>query len=239
MVNYFKHPLDGCRERVRRAEEHLSELEREVASMIEKQAYSLPFDLDIKPPHPAINVGQPPETFAGVRLGTLVGEIIYNCRCALDYLVYALAVLDSGTPQENTQFPIMETAKDFTGRGKAMLVGINDAHVAAIERLQPYNGCDWTRRLRDLSNMDKHRHLVPGGGIMQATVYSELTTDLSWIHGAFDRKARHPITGKNVHVKVHVASEILFADRTPVIQPLHEIKTSVADTLRQFEPDFQ
>jgi hypothetical protein len=153
LVSYFKHALDGCRERVRRAEEHLNELEREIAVTIEKQAYSLPFDLDIKPPHPAINVGDPPETFAGVRLGTLVGEIIYNCRCALDYLIYALAVIDSGKPQEKTQFPIMDTAKDFAGRGKTLLVGVSAAHVAAIERLQPYNGCKWTGLLRALSNI--------------------------------------------------------------------------------------
>jgi hypothetical protein len=239
MVDYFKYPLDGCRERVRRAEEHLRELEREVASMVEKQAHALPFDLDQEPPHGAIKVGRPPETFAGIRFGTLVGEITYNLRCALDYLIYALAVLDSGSDQKGTQFPILDAAKDFAGRGKTMLKGLNAAHVAAIERLQPYQGCHWTGRLRDLSNMDKHRHIVPGGGIMKATVHSGLSTDLSRIRGAFDRKAKHPLTGEEVDVKVHIASEILFSDGSPVIQPLYEIKARIADTLRQFEPEFK
>lgn len=238
MVNYSKHPLDGCRDRVRRAEEHLQDLEGEVVSMIEKQANSLPFDLDSKPPHGAINVGHPPETFAGVRFGTLVGEIIYNLRCALDYLIYALAVLDSGNPQEGTQFPIMDAANDFNVRGKKMLVGVNAAHVAVIEQLQPYNGCNWTKKLRDLSNMDKHRHLIPGGGNMRATVHSGLNTDLNRIHGAFDRKAKHPLTGEEVDVKVHIISEIVFADGTPVLPPLYEIKTHVANTLGQFECNF-
>lgn len=239
MVEYLKHPLDGCRERARRAEEHFRELERQIAIMIEKQAHTVPFDLDPKPPHAAVNVGFPPETFSGIRFGTLVGEIIYNLRCALDYLIYALAVLDSGSPQKGTQFPIMDVAQDFTGRGETMLKGVNAAHVAAIERLQPYNGCHWTARLRDLSNMDKHRHIVPGGGIMKATVHSGLSTDLSRIHGAFDRKARHPVTGEDVDVKVHVASELLFTDGTPVIETLQEIQTGIADTLRQFEPEFR
>jgi len=239
MVNYLKHPLDSCRERVRRAEEHLLSLELEVASMTEKQANSLPFDLDPNSPHAVINVGHPPETFAGVRSGTLVGEIIYNLRCALDYLVYALAVLDSGSPQNGTQFPIMDAAKDFASRGKTMLTGIKAAHVDAIEQLQPYKGCNWTRHLRDLSNMDKHRHIVPGGGKMMATVHSELATDLSRIHGAFDRVAKHPHTGKSVRIKVHISAQIVFLDGTPVIQSLNEIKTQVIDTLRQFESDFQ
>jgi hypothetical protein len=238
MVNYFKHPLDGCRERIRRAEEHLRNLEREIDVMIEKQANSVPFDLNPRPPHDAINVGFPPETFSGLRFGTLVGETVYNLRCALDYLIFALAVLDSGAPQKGTQFPIMDTALDFAGRGKTMLQGVNASHVAAIERLQPYKGCNWTARIRDLSNLDKHRHIIPGGGIMKATVHSGLSTNLSRIHGACDRKAKHPLTGEDVDVKVCVASEILFADGTPVVPPLHELKTRVVDTLRQFEPEF-
>jgi hypothetical protein len=131
--------------------------------------------------------------------------------------------------------PTLNVCRD----GETMLKGVDAAHVAAIERLQPYNGCHWTARLRDLSNMDKHRHIVPGGGIMKGTVYSGLSTDLSRIHGAFDRKARHPITGEDVNVKVHVASELLFTDGTPVIQTLQEIQTGVADMLRQYEPEFR
>jgi len=80
-------------------------------------------------------------SIAGIRFGTLVGEITYNLRCALDYLIYALAVLDSGSDEKGTQFPILDAAKDFAGRGKTMLKGLNAAHVAAIERLQPYQGC--------------------------------------------------------------------------------------------------
>lgn len=238
MVNYFKHPLDGCRERMRRAQEHFDDLERQITIMIEKQAQTVPFDLDPKPPHAAVNVGFPPETFSGVRFGTLVGEITYNLRCCLDYLIYAVAQLDSGAPQKGTQFPIMDMPQDFAGRGKTMLNGVSAAHVAAIERLQPYNGCRWSARLRDLSNMDKHRHIVPGGGTMRATVHSGLCVDLSRMIGTFNRKAKHPLTGADVDVKVHVASVILFADGSPVIETIQEIQAGVAETLRQFEPEF-
>jgi hypothetical protein len=196
MVDYLTHSLDGCRERTRRADEHFADLERETSYVFRKQAYAVPFDLDPNPPHRAINVRLPNETFAGVRLGTLIGEICYNLRCVLDYLVYALAELDSSSPRKGTQFPIMDTAQDFAGRGKVMLNGVHDNHIAAIENLQPYMGCNWTGRLRDLSNMDKHRHIVPGDGNSQITVHTELATDLSRIIGGFERNAPHPITGK-------------------------------------------
>jgi hypothetical protein len=237
MVDYLTHPLDGCRERVKRANEHFGELEREITALFEKQANAVPFNLDTKPPHSAVNVRLPSETFAGVRLGTLVGEICYNLRCALDYLVYALAELDAGSPQKGTQFPVMDTANDFAGRGKAMLNGINPAHVAKIEGLQPYNGCKWTGRLRDLSNMDKHRHIVPGGGNSRVTVHSGLENDLSRICG-FARKAPHPLTGEDVNVKVHIAGEITFADGSSVTDTLRELKTQVANTLQHFGSEF-
>jgi hypothetical protein len=132
----------------------------------------------------------------------------------------------------------MDLPQDFAGRGKTMLNGVSPAHIAAIERLQPYCGCHWTARLRDLSNMDKHRHIVPGGGIMRATVHSGLSVDLNRIIGAFDRKAKHPLTGADVDVKIHVTSVILFGDGSPVIETIQEIQAGVADTLRQFEPEF-
>ena len=237
MVNYLKHPLDGCRERARRADEHLAELARQVEAMFEKQAHATPFDLNPNPPHGAINARLPSETFAGIRLGTLVGEISYNLRSALDYLVYALAELDSKAPQKGTQFPIMDAAKDFAGRGKAMLIGVNAVHIAAIERLQPYNGCHWSGRLRDLSNMDKHRHIVPGGGLVQITVHSGLEKDLNRCCGV-ERKTPHPLTGEEVDVKVFVSGEIQFEDGSSVVDTIHEIESGVADTLRHFERDF-
>jgi len=185
-----------------------------------------------------INEDLPSETFAGVRLGTLIGEACYNFRCVLDYLVYALAKLDSGSPQKNTQFPIMDRMEQFNGRGKTMLCGINIAHITAIEQLQPYMGCNWTKRLAAISNMDKHRHLVTSRGSTQITVHSSLEKDLTNILGV-KRTATHPLAGKEVDVKVHVFGQITLDDGTPVIEKIKEIKAGVVDTLGSFEPDFK
>jgi len=238
MPDYLRHPLDSCFERVRRADEHLAELQREIAIVFEKQAYAAGIEFDPNPPH-LVKVSLPPETFFGMRLGTLTGEIFYNFRAALDYLVFELAKLDSGIEQSSTQFPIVDAKQDFEGRGKtAFLKGINATHVACIERLQPYNGCDWTRRLRDCSNADKHRHFLPSEGNSRITAHSSLECDdLHRIRG-FERKAPHPITGRGVDVKVHIAGEITFPDGALVTETIEEIKTQVANTLVAFKSDF-
>jgi hypothetical protein len=54
------------------------------------------------------------ETFVGMSVPIRVGEVCYNFRSALDYLIFELAKLDSGVEQGGTQFPIMDSPKDFT-----------------------------------------------------------------------------------------------------------------------------
>jgi hypothetical protein len=238
MPDYLRHPLDSCFERVWRADEHLAELQREIAIVFEKQANAAGIEFDPHPPHRA-KVSLPSETFFGMRIATLTGEIFYNLRTALDYLVFELAQLDSGIEQSGTQFPIMDAKQDFDGRGKAaFLKGVNLGHIACIERLQPYNGCDWTRRLRDCSNADKHRHFIASGGAIRITVHSSLERDDLVRTRGFERKAPHPLTGRGVDVKVHIAGQIAFPDGAPVRETIEEIKMEVANTLVAFKPDF-
>lgn len=109
----------------------------------------------LRHPWPSI---PPPE------IGITAGEVVYNLRAALDYLVFELATLGSGEVNMRTQFPIESTPEGFkarrhpTKRGDPnWLTGVDCSHCAAIEALQPYNGVDWTEFLRDISNEDKHR----------------------------------------------------------------------------------
>ena len=52
------------------------------------------------------------ETFVEMSVPIRVGEVCYNFRSALDYLIFELAKLDSGVEQGGTQFPIMDSPKD-------------------------------------------------------------------------------------------------------------------------------
>lgn len=115
--------------------------------------------------------------------------------------------------------------------------GVNPTHVAAIERLQPFNGCNWTKRLRDISNPDKHRELVQHLGESRIHFWAGWDTDLDRIHDAALRQATHPTRGV-VEMKVHVAINVTFSDGSPVIETIQEIKRGVRQTLTDFNPEF-
>src|SRR5436305_13077108 len=102
-------------------------------------------------------------------LGVLIGEIVQNLRTSLDYLIHRLAWYDAGPDAERkTQFPIEDKPEVFKGRKRTHLEGLTADHIAAIERLQPYNGVKWLAALRDLFNGDKHSVLQVGASIMSS-----------------------------------------------------------------------
>ncbi len=145
---------------------------------------------------------------------------------------------DSSVIQSGTQFPIEDSGKHFNGHSKVVrLKGINPTHIAMIERLQPYNGCDWTKILRELSNPDKHREITRIRGDYFVHGFT------SFDHPNFAdirnpvRRAYHPIHGE-VDVKIGLVTTVTLDDGTPVTSALEEIKTQVANTLILFKPEF-
>ena len=83
-------------------------------------------------------------------ISILVSEAIYNLRAALDYLIYELAILDSGQIQDGTQFPIENSPRGWKFRRDGCpnkrngipdygcyLRGISFSHKAIIKTLQP------------------------------------------------------------------------------------------------------
>jgi hypothetical protein len=155
----------------------------------------------------------------------LVGEIIYNLRAALDYLVYELAYLDSGEIKNGTQFIIEDREKVFQRKRNSKLKGVSDEHVAIIERLQPYNGCDWTRILRELSNPDKHRRLT----------ISYTSTALSIPQGS----TKAIIAGQPVDMKDGLSINVMFREGTSIIgvDTLKQLKLHVTQTLDLFNSE--
>lgn len=108
------HVLNGAFERIARAEEHLADVRHRIDRWLNEQESAVAFQFDMKPPHDPIvdtaNCVGPP-----MIVGILFGEIAYNLRNALDYLVFELARLDSGSVQDKTQFPIENSRDNFRG----------------------------------------------------------------------------------------------------------------------------
>jgi hypothetical protein len=234
------HVLNGAFERVSRAEKHLTDLQRRINQWLDEQENAVVFQFEPKLPHNQIVdtsgcIGPP------FIVGILIGEIAYNLRNALDYLIFELAKLDSGREQKMTQFPIENTKKGFDGCVKAgRLKGINPAHIAAIERLQPYAGCNWTGTLRDISNPDKHRELTNIKGSWTVHFSHRFNEPNAIALAAIPkpiRRTHHPIHG-NVDVKLGLTATITLDDGTPIAQALEVIKLQVANTLTDFQPEF-
>jgi hypothetical protein len=238
----LSHPLDSAFERVNRASEHFSEFKRRVAVWNNAQYHAAEWQFDPQDPS-KISVGLSKIIPMPLRIGTLLGEICYNLRTALDYVIFELAKLDSsGIPQDGTQFPIEDAPKGFAWRQKrGWLKGLNSAHIAAIEALQPYNACNWTKALRDISNPDKHRNITNFAGDMSLKAImriGDIDEAFESAPGTVSHK-RHPVTGEEVYVKLHLTTEVQLRDGTPVIETLEIVKLKISETLEAFKPEFK
>jgi hypothetical protein len=228
------HPLVGAFERVARAGEHLTKLKSEVVRF--RQQYEDAVVVKLNPEKKAVI--EQPMLMPPLIFNILVGEICYNLRGALDFLVYELAQLDSGAIQDGTQFPIEDRKDGFDKNANRSLKGVNASHRARIEDLQPFKGCSWARELRDLSNPDKHRKLTS----ITATTEQELTFAES--RHSLDPNAG-PIkivarpNGTEVHVQVSLTNtELRLDDGTLIVEALDTLKAQVAETLESFKSEF-
>jgi hypothetical protein len=208
--------LNGAFARLSRAAEHIRNLETSAV----RAALSIPAGTTGE----FTDVSVPPE-----ELSILVGETVYNLRSALDYLVFELALLDSGQEQEKTQFPI-ESRADVrwkTGTHR-MLTGLNSRHWQRILELQPFNGCSWTAELRDLSNPDKHRKL---------TFVQPFTARVS-LNARREVATLRPGGATAAQLSASASPSLCFEDGTSVVSKLRSLEGHVDETLRVFAAEF-
>jgi hypothetical protein len=229
------YPLWGAEQRARRANIHITALERRLWRWFERNAQTI-VDAD----DPAATMLQVGGHF--IRKSSLwIGDAVYNLRGALDYIVYDFATLASGEEVKNTQFPICNSEADF----EAMLTGIHPKtkrrvtrrldHVPApvVERfrqLQPCATppCEWTRVLRELSNPDKHRSLTSlrAMGRTMRGDHPELPADVP-------RELR---TAERFHFVAHIYFKGTEVD---VIETLKVLQRTVRALIEEFKPAFK
>jgi len=222
--------LRGAKLRNQRAANHLWELERKIT---EFQGDEVRATVD-KDALEAGEVTQPVIDWSSAKrpptwwMAIVAGETLYNLRASLDYLVYALAVLDSGARQKNTQFPIAATSAAWSKQRAARLRGVNIHHRARLESYQPFRGCEWTRTLRDLSNPDKHQTLTS-------------------VHTRFDGLLRastetaQPVSDEPNRLNIALPGQTMgfyFWNDHPVIETLTRLTRDVAEVLGAFQGDF-
>ena len=75
-------------------------------------------------------------------------------------MVYNIAIVDSGEIQRGTQFPLCSKKRDYKKKKDTALIGLSETNFNRIERHQPYREGGILKKLEELSNADKHRHLI-------------------------------------------------------------------------------
>jgi hypothetical protein len=165
--------LTGCQTKIARADHHLQALYAETDGWGDTDPFRVvrQSNADGSEHIYRLNFRVPPDTW---RWGVLLGDAMFNLRCALDHIVYALAINQSGQdPPPNAgllMFPIASGEGFFTSkRTQSRIAGLNEPTRTAIERAQPYNRRktgQWFMPLwwlSQLNDIDKHRlvHLTP------------------------------------------------------------------------------
>jgi hypothetical protein len=232
MGNLRRPSLDGATLRLERAARHFNEFEQEGTKFQRSNKDKVIVTQDSDKP-PTFTVSFDKSLVVPPYLSLPVSDCIHNLRSALDYLIYELAFLDSGTFMDGTQFPIEDDSAKFNlRRRKTYLRGLSDVHIRAIESLQPYNGVDWTKTLRTISNPDKHRQLTVLQPQRSPVVYTH-------VYGESDDVVV-TLNGEQWYLtKAHVLTIGFAGSSTPVAETLNLLLVRVGESVNTFKSDFK
>ncbi len=167
--------LDGPRLKLRRARKHLEDLERLMGSFIEAETKRVAVEHDPQTGARLWVLHQPGKPDPA--WGTIIGDVLYNLRSALDHLAWQLVLANGKNPNTmDAGFPIFESVESYATKGLAQVRGMSERVRTEMEAAQPYHRPSTTWRTDDLlllnrlNNVYKHRHFkltllqVTGGG---------------------------------------------------------------------------
>jgi hypothetical protein len=248
------HPLDGSRARIERAGDHLEELDTTLARFVKEGSFIFRTEQDAETGEYVLRVysqRQPPVP-PPPKASAIVGDVLYNLRAALDYVVWQLAA----SPSKKNQFPIFDSPEDFEAKAPRYLDSVPPELWAKFEALQPYHGegREALALVAKLNDVSKHRLLLPGT-VAAAPGKGKFTvrgldkikiTGRHWVpfeDGAeVYRMELTPHEGSNVDVKAEVPHTIMFADPesglTITIADLRLAVISISNAIESFAGDF-
>ena len=158
--------LTSVEAKIRRAETHLQAYRRELMLWRDRNPYSISKERneDFTRFYVVLQVTESPNLEDWT---LIIGDCIHNLRSALEHLVYAIAVHESGQnppPKEDRlAFPIVDKPTDFKEASRRIATLSDDVR-AAIESVQPYNRTHPIvppplTLLREFEKTDKHKLL--------------------------------------------------------------------------------
>jgi hypothetical protein len=255
-------PLDGSRLKIVRAEQHLKLLRAKIGRHLKKHTQEIVFtDSDTNTHTRTRRLTKPiPAIWS-----TIVGDCVTNCRAALDYIMWELAVkylvptpvITNREDRRITNFPISESPTDtgYTDRlnrfaNRQLPAPIIDE----IKLVQPYNaGYEPLRTLHELVNTDKHRMPLMGtakfGGFMLLDTWALQSLSNPEVRivelGQFTISTTRDTSSVTVHkmnmnVNAQPTISVTWQDVTmphePVDRTLEDIVKCVANIIPRFQP---
>lgn len=154
-------PLANSKLRLKRARNQFEALRAEIQEWCKTDSYTFTVEKDI-------NTGEDVLLIKGVKdlpgcWSVIAGEIVHNCRSALDNAIYDLTIRHSGKPIARSEFPIFRDGSRFNESGIPRISGLTGECRTFIESTQPFNSDEPEKTplwiLHELSNIDKHRTL--------------------------------------------------------------------------------
>ena len=164
--------LLGVHAKLRRADAHIETLRAQLFAAMggpEGEAFRAGFRYETYDGHPAVTLFVTKLPTFPLEISVLMGEIVHDLRSGLDQLAWALIPppirrqLKPGAAQQ-IYFPMAGSRRNFDNRVNQWLPGTTSDQRRFIQLYQPYHRSAEgraMRTLRNLSNTDKHRVLVP------------------------------------------------------------------------------
>jgi len=144
--------------KVKRAKDHISNLEIKRADIMTKRYIGIP-KFDPETNSTEFVLGDVPDLDPDISL--LLGDIAHNLRAALDYVACELC-RSVGVKEPRVYFPICEDDQVYKRESGGRTVGMPKEAKNFIDRIGPYGGHnDFLWALHELDRIDKHRLVIP------------------------------------------------------------------------------
>lgn len=151
--------------KIKRAKEHIADLEREQGAFLDTNPYKVGVKHDPntrKLIYYVTGVEPTPDC-----LPLIAGDAIQNLMSALDHLAYQIVCSDTGDNPPNPRriyFPVADSAVEYEALKLRRMEGARQETIEAIDALKPYKGgIDLLWILYKLNNIEKHRLLLTVG----------------------------------------------------------------------------
>lgn len=164
MIVSRNHPLYGCFSKIARARKHAAEFRSIVQDWFpsaETHLYSHPVGDGMVEIRVRLNGPLPDEMHHSA------ADAIYQARSTLDQMIQAIGQQLGINALDTLAFPFMKRESEFEKASKSKLRGLPDGIISAVYDLKPWHdqGNKELWGLGRLANIDKHRLLIPFGGL--------------------------------------------------------------------------